>query len=236
MTNLGSNPGTNPGRPAAPAGERIGTARAAARFGALAIAGIVLYVVLDIVAQALPPHYNPITQAESDLAVGQYGFVMTANFVVRGLLSLALIAGLSRGVAPAARSRAGLALLGAWAVGAFLLALFPTDVGSHVSAHGAVHLVVALLAFIAAVVGEVLIAARLGADPRWAPLRPALLAIAIIGAVALLFLFAGNGHAVTRAVGPIFGLVERVFIGLVLLWMLVAAVRLLRLPALMGRG
>jgi hypothetical membrane protein len=207
----------------------------AARFGMLAIAGIVLYVALDVVAQALPPHYNPISQAESDLAVGPYGFVMTINFVVRGLLALALIAGLQRGVASAARSRAGLALVGAWAVGAFLLALFPTDVGGHVTAHGAIHLVVATLAFIAGVVGEALIAARLGADPRWAPLRPALLIITVAAAVALLVLFGGNGHAVARLTGPVFGLVERVFIGLVLLWMLVAAVRLTRLPAL-GEG
>jgi len=29
--------------------------------------GIALYVVLDVIAQILPPHYNPISQAESDL-------------------------------------------------------------------------------------------------------------------------------------------------------------------------
>jgi hypothetical protein len=104
-----------------------------------------------------------------------------------------------------------------------------------VTAHGAIHLVVATLAFIAGVVGEALIAARLGADLRWAPLRPALLIITVAAAVALLVLFGGNGHAVARLTGPVFGLVERVFIGLVLLWMLVAAVRLTRLPAL-GEG
>lgn len=56
----------------------------------VAIIGIVVYVVIDVIAQLLPPHYNAIIQAESDLAVGPYGFLMTINFVIRGLLSLAL--------------------------------------------------------------------------------------------------------------------------------------------------
>ncbi len=58
------------------------------------IMGIVIYLVLDIIAQMLPPHYNFITQAESDLAVGPYGYVMAVNFLIRGLLSLSFIIGL----------------------------------------------------------------------------------------------------------------------------------------------
>ena len=57
----------------------------------IVIAGIVLYVILDIIAQLLPPHYNPISQAESDLAVGPYGYIMTINFLVRGAFSLVFI-------------------------------------------------------------------------------------------------------------------------------------------------
>ena len=45
---------------------------------------IVLYIVLDAIAQALPPHYSPISQAESLLAVGPYGYIMTINFLNRG--------------------------------------------------------------------------------------------------------------------------------------------------------
>ena len=46
------------------------------------IVGIVVYVIIDVIAQLLPPHYNAIIQAESDLAVGPYGFLMTINFVI----------------------------------------------------------------------------------------------------------------------------------------------------------
>ncbi|HEX8729997.1 MAG TPA: DUF998 domain-containing protein [Ktedonobacterales bacterium] len=131
--------------------------RRARIFGALTIAGIALYLVLGVVAQLLPPHYSPVRQAESDLAVGPYGYVMTINFVVRGALSLTLLAGLMQGVADRARSKIGEALIGVWAVGAFLLALFPTDVNSRATVHGIIHLVVALVALCAVTAGELLV-------------------------------------------------------------------------------
>ena len=57
----------------------------------IVILGIVLYVILDVIAQVLPPHYSPISQAESDLAVGKFGLIMTVNFLNRGVLSLLFI-------------------------------------------------------------------------------------------------------------------------------------------------
>ncbi|HEY7341861.1 MAG TPA: DUF998 domain-containing protein [Ktedonobacterales bacterium] len=194
--------------------------------GALTIAGIVLYLALDVVAQLLPPHYSPVRQAESDLAVGPYGYVMTINFVVRGCLSLALIAGLMQGVAAQARSTVGIVLIGVWAVGAFLLALFPTDVNSWLTIHGGIHLLVALVAFCAVALGELLVSLRIGADARWTSLRPYLLACAIATPVALLAQLVGVRASGALGIG---GLVERVFLGLALLWMLLVAIHLVRL-------
>src|SRR5580704_7825043 len=119
------------GSPPAPLAPRSRTALV------LTVVLIAVYVVLDIIAQLLPPHYSALSQAESDLAVGPYGYVMTANFVVRGLLSLAFLVGLTGATGIASRSRVGIGLLGAWGVGAFLLAVFPTDVGtSGTTLHG----------------------------------------------------------------------------------------------------
>ena len=122
------------------------------------IVGIVLYVILDVVAQLLPPHYSPISQAESDLAVGKCGLIMTINFLNRGVLSLLFIYAFLRTLDLAAvsssRFRAGTYLLSAWAVGAILLAIFPTDVpATPVSWHGGIHLVVAIIAFIGGAFG-----------------------------------------------------------------------------------
>ena len=196
--------------------------------GALTIAGIVLYLALDVVAQLLPPHYSPVRQAESDLAVGPYGYVMTINFVVRGVLSLALVAGLVRGVATRARSTVGIVLISIWAVGAFLLALFPTDVNSWLTVHGGIHLLVALVAFCAVALGELLVSLRIGTDARWARLRPYLLICSIATLVALLAQLVGVRASEAFGIG---GLVERIFLGLVLLWMLLVAIRLIQLES-----
>ena len=103
---------------------------------------IVLYVILDIVVQLLPPHYDPISQPESDLAVGPFGWIMTANFVVRGGLSLLFLWGFLATVKASGgtwrRYQGGTIALAVWGVGAFVLAAFPTDVPSTpLSAHGA---------------------------------------------------------------------------------------------------
>jgi hypothetical membrane protein len=167
-----------------------------------------------------------VRQAESDLAVGPYGYVMTINFVVRGCLSLALVAGLMRGVTARARSTVGVALIGIWAVGAFLLALFPTDVNSRLTVHGGIHLLVALVAFCAVAVGELLVSLRIGIDARWTSLRPYLLICSIATLVALLAELVGVRASEAFGIG---GLVERMFLGLALLWMLLVAIRLVRL-------
>src|SRR5579862_9361405 len=85
------------------------------------IVGIAVYVILDAVAQSLPPHYSPISQAESDLAVGPYGYVMAVNFVNRGVFSLLFLYGLAKTAPPGAGLRTGLVLLGVWGVGALIL-------------------------------------------------------------------------------------------------------------------
>lgn len=201
----------------------------AAWLGALVVLGIALYIVLDIVAQLLPPHYNPITQAESDLGVGPYGWVMSLNFVVRGLIALALFFGLRRALAPRARSEIGLALIIVWAVGDCLLAIFATDVAPtpatvpplEPTLHGMIHLLVAILIFIAVALGELLLALPLAADRGWAALRPVLIAIAVASCLALVALVEVPARL------HVGGLVERIFLGLALLWMLVAGVRLM---------
>lgn len=219
-------------KPQAPAtNQLVGAARpperGAARFGALVIAGVVLYLLLDVVAQLLPPHYNPIKQAESDLGVGPNGWIMSLNFVIRGLIALALVAGLNLALAPAARPRLALTLILVWAAGDVLLAVFRTDVPPHrATIHGVIHLLVAFIAFVAVALGELILSLRMDADPRWAAIRPVLLAVACAAWVAMAALLL---HVLPRA--QIGGLIERVFLGLVLLWMVVAGLGLVRVRA-----
>src|SRR5580700_3813793 len=153
---------------------------------------IVLYVVLDAVAQSLPPHYSPISQAESDLAVGPYGYVMAVNFVNRGLLSLLFLYGLMRSLPSRPGLRTGFGLFGVWAVGSLILAFSPTDVSGPATVHGVVHLVVASLAFLCAALGTLSLSRAFRRDPDLKDLRYAM----PLAVMAVAFFFALYGGPV----------------------------------------
>jgi hypothetical protein len=184
-----------------------------------AIAGIVLYAVLDAFVQSLPPHYSALSQAESDLAVGPYGFIMAVNFVNRGVLSLLFLLGFYRAVKPTRGYNAGYYLIGLWALGSIVLAAFPTDVGGTPTLHGEIHLTVAVLAFLGGVFGELALSRVLRNNPSTAETARYASVIALLAFFSLAALFLGPGLA-PKAFGAISGLVERVFIGAVLAWML----------------
>ena len=201
------------------------------RLAIFAILGIALYIFIDVVLNFLPPYYSLMSQPESDYAVGPYGFLMAINFVLRGLFSFALVFALYRAVATGTRCRTGLILLCVWAVGAFLLAVFPTELGPgpHSPTAG-IHALVALVAFLCAALGELLISVRFAGDERLGSLRVPTLAISALALpVYLAFVLSGVANRVPGlwdGLGSVFGLVERVFLGLILLWMFLVALKL----------
>lgn len=192
----------------------------------ISIIGIVLYVILDAISQSLPPHYSPISQAESDLAVGPYGYIMTINFVNRGILSLAFIYAFVKTIDLTGGLRTpfrrGYYLLGIWAVGAVLLAIFPTDVPvTPISWHGAIHLVVALIAFFGGAVGILLISRHFGENVATKGAKGFALILGWLSVLLLLTdLFA---QFLVHRLGGYSGLSERLFLGSVLLWILIVS-------------
>jgi Protein of unknown function (DUF998) len=198
----------------------------------VALVGVVLYVVLDVVAQLLPPHYSPISQAESDLAVGPYGYIMTINFLNRGILSLeflfALLGTIRLTGADVSRYKRGTLLFGAWSVGALLLAVFPTDVpATPVSWHGAIHLVVAVIAFLGGAFGALVLSLNLSGDATLVGARRFALPLAILAVVfCLIDLLAGFvAHRLAADYG---GLFERMFLLTVLIWIASISLYMLR--------
>jgi len=197
---------------------------------AATIAGIALYVVLDAIAQSLPPHYSPISQPESDLAVGPFGYIMAVNFVNRGLVSLLFLYGVMKSLPTRGEFRTGLALFGMWAVGALILAVSPTDVSGPATAHGVVHLLVATLAFLGAALGTVLLSRGFGRDPALKGVGRYARPLAVL-ALVFFFVLYGGPAVFPHAAASIGGLVERLFIGLVLVWMLAVSAVMLRSSA-----
>jgi hypothetical membrane protein len=193
------------------------------------LAGIAVYVAIDVLLAFLRPSYSLLYNAESDYGRGPWYWVMDLNFLLRCALSLALASALYQTLrrdarTPDARTRWGLALLVTWAICSGLLAFFADDPkGTPQHGSGVVHLVLAIIAFIAIAVGAILISASLMSDPAWRPAAPALLAISIAAALACLLLGGANKHH--HAPG---GLYERIFLGLELLWIAVAALAITR--------
>jgi hypothetical membrane protein len=202
--------------------DELGQAKRARLLFGLAFAGIVLYLILDAVAQSLPPHYSPISQAESDLAVGPYGYVMAVNFINRGVLSLCFLFALAltanSGDTMSPRFRRGGWLFGIWSVGALLLAAFPTDVpATPVSWHGAIHLVVALLAFFGGASGAFYLSQGMAGNKHLARARAVAMPLAYLAVVLFLveFFVPLLFHGLNANYG---GLIERLFLGSVLVW------------------
>jgi hypothetical membrane protein len=191
-------------------------ARALAWF---ALAGVIVYVGIDVLLRFLRPAYSLLYNAESDYGRGPWYWVMDLNFLLRCALSLAIVGALSRTVRPDGRVRGGLALLVVWAVCSGLLAFFADDLeGQPVHGSGIVHLALAFIAFPCVAIGTILISAGLRSDPAWRPVSGVLLALSVAGAAAFLLLGTAAGHK--HAPG---GLYERIFLGLELLWIAVAA-------------
>ena len=219
---------------------RPGPARA--RFLAwCALGGVAVYAAIDVLLAFLRPGYSLIYNAESDYGRGPWYWVMDANFLLRCALSLALVGALAqaarRDSAPDAdgraraghpdadgRGRAGRILLVIWAACSGLLAFFADDIeGQPVHFSGGVHLLLAFIAFPCVAVGTILISSSLWNDQARRNVRAALLGVSIAGAAAFLLLGTAFGHK--HAPG---GLYERIFLGLELLWIALAAAGLIR--------
>jgi len=202
--------------PAAP--RRTGsTGRTAAR---IAMAGVVVYVLVDVVLQLLPPHYSPISEAESNLAVGPYGWIMSLNFVGRMITCLAAAAALAALGGRGVLRRIGIWLFVLGGLCSGILAFFPTDIQeagtpglSPESTVGAVHLAVATIGFVAALAGICVLTVWLSIGRVLPRARPVALVFTGVGVAGLAFL------VLTIAVLPgLLGLAERVCLLGILGW------------------
>jgi hypothetical membrane protein len=184
-----------------------------------AFAGVLIYVAIDVLLKFLRPEYSLLHNAESDYGRGPWFWVMDLNFLLRCALSLSAAAALSRSTRLDGRLRAGLVLLAIWAVSSGLLAFFADDIeGTPLHGSGIVHIALALIAFPCITVGTILISASLLSDGNWGATGKLLLAVAAAGAAAFLLLGTATKHP--HAPG---GLYERIFLGLELLWIAIAA-------------
>ena len=188
----------------------------------VALVGAVLYVLVDIVLQVLPPHYSVVSEAESNLAVGPYGWIMNLNFLARGVITVCAVAALAA-FGPRTRLRqSGLAVMLLAGACSAALAFLPTDIPgpdapglAPTTALGSAHLLVAAVGFIAALMAFACLTVWLRRSDRLRAAYPAAAILTGVGLVGLLWL------AVAATLLPgVIGLAERLCLAGVLGWVI----------------
>ena len=200
-------------------------ARARRVFTTAALALVLLYVLIDVVLQFLPPHYSVVSDAESNLAVGPFGGAMNLNFLARAVMSGCVVVAVAL-TAPASRLRtAGSVLLALAGLCSAALVFFPTDVNppgefgmTPRTTVGLAHVVIATSGFLAVLLAMALLT-------RWIGRPRAVRGFFVVALVGLGLL------AVSLAVfAQVVGLTERLCLVGILGWTFALCWRLRGLP------
>src|SRR5882724_84583 len=206
-----------------------GTGKHSLLFGAVMV-GIILFVLLEVTVQLLPPHYSPLSQSESDLAVGPYGFLMALGFAIGSMLLLLFITGFVRVIPKEVQSRSGLILLGIAAICKLIIVFAATDLTARPhTIHGAIHALAAVISFFCGVLGILVLARALRHDPHVRPSPRILISLASVTLAWTVIVIATL--VVSSQIG-IWGLLERIATCLYLSWVFIVSLGLWRSSSL----
>lgn len=186
---------------------------------AVVLAGIGIYIIIDVILAFLRPDLSLLHNAESDYGRGAYFWLMDINFILRGLFSLVLAKLILVNFPKDKLARQFSGVLIVWAVASGLLAFFADNPYGYAKlASGSVHLALAFVAFLAALIAMFVSSRRpISLSPR------ATVIVRILSVIALLSLLA-LGHAGFRP-ASFGGLYERIFLASVLAWEAILAIR-----------
>lgn len=194
----------------------------------LATCGLIGPILFMAVALVLPrfSEYTLAADFISELAIGRHGWVQTVTFFVAGLSSLALALGLRQALGRGRGSRVGSGLLLVWGICLVVDGFFPIDpvgTGQASTLAGTIHLGVALLAFLCAMVAMFVLSFAFKRAEGWRSFVPWSFLLAGVALITF-FLPSEGGRA---------GIYQRIFVGTVMLWLALAAIRL-RAVAMQG--
>jgi hypothetical membrane protein len=181
------------------------------------IVGPLLFTAGFVVQEAFRrDDYSPVADPVSALEAGPNGWIQQVNFVVFGLLTLALAVGLHRGLRRIRGGLAGPALLGVSGVGLLLAAVFPLqqDAMGEVYDPGG-HAVAGTMFFATSAIALVVLSRRLAGDPRWRAIAGYVLVAGVLAVIG----FVVMGRLVIPDGAPLHewaGLAQRALILLVL--------------------
>jgi hypothetical protein len=204
------------------------------------VIGPPLFLVAALVEGATRAGYDPVHLPISLLALGDDGWMQTANFLVFGVLTLGFAIGLDRFLAGRPdRTRQGPLLIGVFAVGILGAGLFTADPGGGYppgvtagTGTGTLHDLATLVVFVAlaGAAGVFSRAASRGGRSAWAAYSAASAVLVLMGFVATIVAY--NAATDLTRVG---GLIQRATVLVGWLWLTLLAIDALRRFARSGR-
>jgi len=205
----------------------------------LLICGVIagpLFTLMWLIESITRPDYNLLRHPVSSLALGPFGWMQVANFIVAGILTLAFAAGLWRTLQPRGAAWGAL-LIGVWGIGLLGAGLFTTDpvsgyppgtpakLAEYSNVAAMLHDIVSLFAFLTLVVACALFTrwfAKWG-ERGWA------IYSAVTGIIFLIVMYlASAGFAQTPGLVEFAGLFQRTAVTTGWMWITLLAVHLLR--------
>jgi hypothetical membrane protein len=193
-------------------------------FATAAMALVLIYVLTDVVLQLLPPHYSVLSDAESDLAVGPFGWAMNLNFLARAMMSGCVVVAVAF-TAPASRLRRfGSGLIALAGLCSAALVLFPADVNNAGDFGMTPRTTVGVVHALFATTGFLVVLAAMALLTRWIG-RPRPVMVFFVVALSGLLLLAVSLVALPQVVG----LTERLCLVGILGWAFAFCLELRRL-------
>ena len=202
-----------------------------------AIAGP-LFTITWILEGATRANYDPLRHPVSSLALGEYGWMQSANFIVAGLLTLAFAIGLRLALSSQKGSTWGPLLVAVWAIGLIGAGVFITDPVSgyppgtpdlllNPTMHGTLHDWFSLPGFLALTLACFVLGSRFAARGKrgWALYS---FVTGILFPVGIIL--ASAGFSQNESLVSFGGLIQRITVTIGWTWITLLAVYLLRGP------
>jgi hypothetical membrane protein len=198
--------------------------------------GCWLFVLASIIAGRFHIDYNPVRHPLSSLALGEYGWLQVANFILLGLLTLGFAIGLRRALRPSKDSFWGGLVMGVVAIGLVGTGIFITDpeygypvnvplILAPVTLPGYLHELFSLIIFLGLPVACFILRHRFQVihEPGWARYS-GFTGIAVL----ITFVLAGMGFKQFPHVADFAGVYQRISITLGSIWITLLASHLVK--------
>ena len=195
------------------------------------MAGPLLLGATDLTAATTSPGYSLIRDSISSLSLTSLGWLQIIGFLFIGLLVEIFTAGLLFNIRGARAFRFAIALMVLFGFALLLIGAFRTDpVGAQRTIEGRIHGLAATTAFWLFPAAILALTPSLRKDPNWRAISPYSLVAAGLAVVLVIMLGALNGEI------NWFGLLERLVVANMIIWVEVAAVKLMLLSLKKGQG